>query len=96
MGIYVCKRLYICTTSPKHDPIVLSKCIQYHQLRTKNTIAGIILLTMCVATIFYGSYITAAAMVHILPCCGYFKYIGVSTWCTAYYTMPFRSFWIPA
>ena len=46
-------------TCPKYDLIVLNKCARHHQLRTNNTLAGIIALTMHSDISLYGSYVTA-------------------------------------
>ena len=43
---------------PKYDLIVLNKCAQHCKLRTKNTLAGVVVLTMRVANYLYVSYIT--------------------------------------
>ena len=59
MGIYACKRLYICINSPKYDPKVLNRCVKYCQLRMNNKLTGFIAFTMCAATLKYGSYVTA-------------------------------------
>ena len=59
MGIYACKRLYICIYNPKFDPIVLNKCAQHSQLGTNYNLTGGIAFTMCSTNSKYGSYITA-------------------------------------
>ena len=58
MGIYVCKHRYVCTRSPKYDPIVPNKCTQNHQLCTNNTLDGGIALKIHISNLKYDSYIT--------------------------------------
>ena len=59
MGIYASKHLIFAPTCSKYDLIILNKCMQYHQLRTNSTLAGVIVLTMHAVIFLYGSYITA-------------------------------------
>ena len=59
MGIYTCKHLVFAPTCPKYNPSVLNKCVQHCQMRTNNTLTGVIVSTMHAKNHLFGSCATA-------------------------------------